>query len=65
VANPYPARTYTLQDAPSFAWRSNELAGKSDKEDFVAVFKVHCREEAKHNQIIETINDYFMAEQGD
>lgn len=43
----------------------NELAGKSDKEDFVAVFKVHCREEAKHKQIIETINDYFMAEQGD
>jgi hypothetical protein len=31
----------------------------------VAVFKVHCREEAKHKQIIETINDYFMAEQGD
>ena len=43
----------------------NELAGKSDKEDFVAVFKVHCREEAKHKQIIETINDYFMVEQGD
>ena len=23
VANPYPTGTYTLQDAPSFAWRSN------------------------------------------
>ncbi len=23
VANPYPAGTFTLQDAPSFAWRAN------------------------------------------
>ncbi len=31
----------------------NELAGKSDKEDFVAVFKMHCQEEARHKQNIE------------
>ena len=43
----------------------NELAGKSDKEDFVAVFKVLCQEEAKHKKILETIYDDFMAEQGD
>ncbi|MEJ1418891.1 MAG: hypothetical protein RPU91_17755, partial [Candidatus Sedimenticola sp. (ex Thyasira tokunagai)] len=23
VANPYPTGTFTLQDAPSFAWRAN------------------------------------------
>jgi len=26
VANPYPARTFTLQDTPSFAWRDNGSA---------------------------------------
>ncbi len=34
----------------------NELTGKSDKEDFVAVFKVLCREKAKHKQIIKNID---------
>lgn len=43
----------------------NELAGKADKEDFVNVFKLLCQEEAKHKQILETIYDDFMAEQGD
>ena len=43
----------------------NELAGKADQEDFVNVFKMLCQEEAKHKQILETIYDDFMAEQGD
>ena len=43
----------------------NELAGKADEEDFVNVFKLLCQEEAKHKQILETIYDDFMAEQGD
>ena len=43
----------------------NELAGKADKADFVNVFKMLCQEEAKHKQILETIYDDFMAEQGD
>ena len=43
----------------------NELAGKADKPDFVNVFKMLCQEEAKHKQILETIYDDFMAEQGD
>ncbi|MBW2178156.1 MAG: rubrerythrin, partial [Deltaproteobacteria bacterium] len=37
----------------------------ADKEDFVNVFKMLCQEEAKHKQILETIYDDFMAEQGD
>jgi len=44
----------------------NELAEKAaDKQDFVNVFKMLCQEEAKHKQILETIYDDFMAEQGD
>ena len=43
----------------------NELAEKADKPDFVNVFKMLCQEEAKHKQILETIYDDFMAEQGD
>jgi rubrerythrin len=43
----------------------NELAAKADKPDFVNVFKMLCQEEAKHKQILETIYDDFMAEQGD
>ena len=43
----------------------NELAGKADKADFANVFKLLCQEEAKHKQILETIYDDFMAEQGD
>jgi len=34
-------------------------------EDFANVFKLLCQEEAKHKQILETIYDDFMAEQGD
>ena len=44
----------------------NDLADKAaDRQDFVNVFKMLCQEEAKHKQILETIYDDFMAEQGD
>jgi len=44
----------------------NDLADKAaDRQDFVDVFKMLCQEEAKHKQILETIYDDFMAEQGD
>ncbi|MCG6909224.1 MAG: ferritin family protein [Deltaproteobacteria bacterium] len=43
----------------------NELSEKADSDDFVNMFKMLCQEEAKHKQILETIYDDFMAEQGD
>lgn len=43
----------------------NELASKADKSDFVNLFKILSQEEAKHKNILETIYDDFMAEQGD
>jgi rubrerythrin len=43
----------------------NELSAKADKEDFVNVFKMLRQEEAKHKQILETIYDDYMAQQGD
>jgi hypothetical protein len=32
VANPYPTRTCTLQDAPSFAWRANAFLSREGTE---------------------------------
>jgi rubrerythrin len=43
----------------------NELATKTDKSEFVNLFKILSQEEAKHKNILETIYDDFMAEQGD
>ena len=43
----------------------NDLAGKADKPEFVNLFKILSQEEAKHKNILETIYDDFMAEQGD
>lgn len=43
----------------------NELASKADKSEFVTLFKILSQEEAKHKNILETIYDDFMAEQGD
>jgi rubrerythrin len=43
----------------------NELAAKADKSEFVDLFKILSQEEAKHKNILETIYDDFMAEQGD
>lgn len=44
----------------------NELASKAaDKPEFVKIFQILSQEEAKHKNILETIYDDFMAEQGD
>jgi rubrerythrin len=43
----------------------NELINKVDNDDFKKVFKILCQEEAKHKNILETIYDDHMAEQGD
>ena len=43
----------------------NELASKADKSECVNLFKILSQEEAKHKNILETIYDDFMAEQGD
>ena len=44
----------------------NELAVKAaDKPEFIQVFKILSQEEAKHKNILETIYDDYMAEQGD
>jgi rubrerythrin len=43
----------------------NELASKADKSEFINMFKILSQEEAKHKNILETIYDDFMAEQGD
>jgi rubrerythrin len=43
----------------------NELASKADQSEFVNLFKILSQEEAKHKNILETIYDDFMAEQGD
>ena len=44
----------------------NQLGAKSaDKPEFVKVFKILAQEEAKHKNILETIYDDYMAEQGD
>ena len=43
----------------------NDLARKTEKEDFRKVFKMLSQEEAKHKLTIETIYDDHMAELGD
>lgn len=44
----------------------NELTAKAaSKPEFVRVFKILSQEEAKHKNILETIYDDYMAEQGD
>ena len=43
----------------------NELQGKTDKEEYIRLFKILAQEEAKHKQFLETLYDDFMAEQGD
>lgn len=43
----------------------NELAAKADEVEFVNLFKILSQEEAKHKNVLETIYDDFMAEQGD
>jgi len=43
----------------------NELAGKTDNDDFIKLFKLLAQEEAKHKRALETIYDDHMAEQGD
>ncbi|MFO7557733.1 MAG: ferritin family protein [Desulfobacterales bacterium] len=43
----------------------NELLEKADDESLKKVLKMLCQEEAKHKNILETIFDDYMAEQGD
>ncbi|MFH2063922.1 MAG: ferritin family protein [Pseudomonadota bacterium] len=43
----------------------NELLVKADDEGVKKVFKMLCQEEAKHKNILETIYDDHMAQQGD
>lgn len=43
----------------------NELMTKADNDDFANLFKMLCQEEATHKNILETLYDDYMAEQGD
>ena len=43
----------------------NELIEKTDDKGVKKVFKMLCQEEAKHKNILETIYDDHMAQQGD
>ena len=43
----------------------NHLAGKTEDDDLVRVFKMLSQEEAKHKLALETLYDDFMAAQGD
>jgi len=43
----------------------NELLEKADDDALKKIFKMLCQEEAKHKNILETIYDDHMAEQGD
>lgn len=43
----------------------NDLMQKTDNADFVKLFKILTQEEAKHKQILETMYDDYMADQGD
>jgi rubrerythrin len=43
----------------------NELQGKTDKDEYVHLFKILAQEEARHKQFLETLYDDYMAEQGD
>jgi rubrerythrin len=43
----------------------NELQRKTDKEEYIRLFKILAQEEAKHKGFLETLYDDYMAEQGD
>ena len=43
----------------------NQLQSKTDKDEYIRLFKVLAQEEAKHKQFLEGMYDDFMAEQGD
>jgi rubrerythrin len=43
----------------------NDLASKSEKSEWVKVFKMLSQEEAKHKLKLETIYDDYMAKMGD
>ena len=43
----------------------NQLQSKTDKEEYIRLFKVLAQEEAKHKQFLEGLYDDYMAEQGD
>ena len=43
----------------------NQLIEKADDESVRKVFQILCQEEAKHKNILETIYDDHMAQQGD
>jgi rubrerythrin len=43
----------------------NELQGKTDKDEYIRLFKILAQEEAKHKKFLETMYDDYMAEQGD
>ena len=43
----------------------NELQRKTDRDEYIRLFKVLAQEEAKHKQFLETMFDDYMAEQGD
>jgi rubrerythrin len=43
----------------------NRLLEKIDDHDMKKIFKILCQEEAKHKNILETLYDDYMANQGD
>jgi len=43
----------------------NELQAKTDKEEYIRLFKVLAQEEAKHKHFLEGMYDDYMAEMGD
>ena len=43
----------------------NQLQSKTDRDEYIRLFKILSQEEAKHKQFLETMYDDFMAEQGD
>lgn len=43
----------------------NQLQSKTDKDEYIRLFKMLAQEEAKHKQFLEGMYDDFMAEQGD
>jgi rubrerythrin len=43
----------------------NEMREKTDKDEYIRLFKILAQEEAKHKQFLENMYDDFMAEQGD
>ena len=43
----------------------NQLQSKTDRDEYIRLFKVLAQEEAKHKQFLEGLYDDYMAEQGD